>query len=82
MPQEGLNVSKYTVVCIKHFQECNITKYDLLPGKNGDPDVKISQKKLHFKRCFSLHFSKLMFLLVNFNYLCAILQPIKMSQMK
>ena len=28
IPREGLNVSKYTVVCFKHFQERDIIKYD------------------------------------------------------
>ena len=59
MPQEGPNVSKYTVVRIKHFQECNITKYDLLPGKNGDPDVKISQKNCTSKDAFPCIFPNL-----------------------
>ena len=50
MPREGLNVSKCTVVCIKHFQECDIIKYDILPGKNNDLDVKITQKKLALQK--------------------------------
>ena len=43
-------MSKYTVVCIKHFQECDIIKYDILPGKNGDPDLKIPQKKFALQK--------------------------------
>ena len=55
IPREGF-VSKYTVVCIKHFQECDIAKYDILSGKNGDPDVKIPQKNLSFKKMLFLAF--------------------------
>ena len=51
-------VSKYTVVCIKHFQECDIIKYDILSGKNGDPDLKIPQKNLRFKMMLFLGFSQ------------------------
>ena len=43
-------MSKYIVVCIKHFQECDIIKYDILPRKNGDPDVKIPQKKFALQK--------------------------------
>ena len=50
IPREELNVSKYTVVCIKHFQECDIIKYDILPGKNGDPDIKIARKQFAFRK--------------------------------
>ena len=50
IPREGLSVSKYKVVCIKHFQECDIIKFDILPGKNGDSDVKIPRKKFAFRK--------------------------------
>ena len=40
----------YTVVCIKHFQEYDIIKYNILPGKNDEPDVKIPRKKFVFQK--------------------------------
>ena len=53
-------MSKYAVVCIKHLQECDIIKYDILPGKNGDPGVKIPQKKFELQKdAFSCIFPNL-----------------------
>ena len=50
IPRAELKVSKHTVVCIKHFNECDIIRYDILPGKSGEPDIKIPRKKLGLKK--------------------------------
>ena len=39
--REGLSVSKYTAVCMEHFQEWDIIEYDILQEKDGDPGIKI-----------------------------------------
>ena len=74
--REGLSVSKYTVVCIKHFQECDIIKYDILPGKNGDPDVKIPRKKFALRKdAFSCIFPNLC------SYLSALTTSVRRSSL-
>ena len=49
IPRENLLVTKHTVVCIKHFKESDIIRNDILPGKNGGPDVVIPRKRLKLK---------------------------------
>ena len=48
IPRGNLIISKHTVVCVKHFEEDNI-RNDILPGKNGDPDIFIPRKIIKLK---------------------------------
>jgi len=45
IPRENLKVTKHTVVCIKHFHDSDIIRNDLLPGKDGKPDILIPRNK-------------------------------------
>lgn len=49
IPRQNLTVSKYTVVCEKHFEESSIIRFDVIPGLNGKPEQKILRKKLKLK---------------------------------
>ena len=49
IPRENLVISKHTVVCVKHFKEEDIVRNDILPGKNGEPDIIIPRKRLKLK---------------------------------
>ena len=46
--RENLIISKHTVVCVKHFEE-DIIRNDILPRKNGDPDIVIPRKIIKLK---------------------------------
>ena len=54
IPCENLIISKHTVICVKHFKEEDIIRNDILPGKNGDPDIVIPRKS----GCCSINISK------------------------
>ena len=42
IPRENLNVTNNSRVCIQHFEEKDIVRYDIFPCANGDPDIKVS----------------------------------------
>ena len=42
IPNKNLKVTKSTRVCIKHFDEKDIKRYDVFPCANGDPDIMVS----------------------------------------
>lgn len=49
IPRENLTVTKNTVVCENHFQETDIIKFDVLPGKGDQPDIKIPRQRYKLK---------------------------------
>ena len=50
IPRKDLTVTKYTVVCAKHFRESDIIKNDILPGKDGQPDILVPRKKFTLQK--------------------------------
>ena len=42
IPNRNLIVSKNSRVCIKHFEENDIKRFDIFKCQNGDPDIKVS----------------------------------------
>ena len=49
IPRGNLIISKHTVVCVKHFKEEDIIRNEILPEKNGDPDIVIPHKRIKLK---------------------------------
>ena len=45
IPRDDLVITKQTVVCKKHFIPSDIIREDVIPGKNGEPDVVVQRKK-------------------------------------
>ena len=43
--RQNLPVTKNTVVCIKHFNDQDVVKEDILPGRDGNPDIVIPRTK-------------------------------------
>ena len=50
IPRKDLTVTKYTVVCAKHFRESDIIKNNILPGKDGQPDILVPRKKFTLQK--------------------------------
>lgn len=49
IPREDLKVTKYTVVCEKHFLEEDIIRFDTLPGKDGHPDIHVPRTRVKLR---------------------------------
>ena len=50
IPRKGLIVTEYTVVCIKHFHDRDLIKYDILPGRDGYHDILVPRKKIALRK--------------------------------
>ena len=42
IPNKNLKVTKNSRVCIKHFEEKDIKRFDIFKCENGDPDIMVS----------------------------------------
>ena len=42
IPNKDLKVTKNSRVCINHFEEKDIKRFDIFKCANGDPDIKVS----------------------------------------
>ena len=42
IPNKDLKVTKNSRVCINHFEEKDIKRFDIFKCENGDPDIKVS----------------------------------------
>ena len=43
IPRDNLVVRQNSKICMKHFEEQDLWKYDGFPCSNGDPDIIVSE---------------------------------------
>ena len=55
IPRNNLVVTQNSKVCMKHFEEQDLWKYDVFPCSNGDPDIIVSEtiRELQLLRLWS-----------------------------